>query len=155
MVKVEGLEKLLAQHPFFEDMSEDQRKTLAGCARNERFAANTVIAHEGDPAQRFYFLRSGAVALELHTPTHDPIIVETLGDGDVFGWSWLVPPHRWTYDVRALQLTRLISLDGTCLRKKLKKDHDLGYQLYRRFVPVMARRLAHTRLQLIDMYGKS
>ena len=155
MVKVEGLDKLLAEHPFFKGMDEASRKTLAGCARNERFAAGEYIAHEGKPAERFYFIRSGIVALEFHVPENDGLILETLHDGEVFGWSWMVEPYLWTYDIRAVELTRVFSLDATCLRKKLKKDNALGFELYSRFVPVMAKRLSSARQQLTDMYGKS
>jgi len=155
MVKVEGLDKLLADHPFFKGMDDTSRKTLAGCARNERFLAGEYIAHEGSPADRFYFIRSGTVALEYHVPGRDGLILETLHDGDVFGWSWMVEPYVWSNDIRAIELTRVFSLDATCLRKKLKKDHSLGFDLYSRFIPVMARRLSSTRQQLTDMYGKS
>ena len=154
MVKVEGLDKLMAEHPFFENMDEDSRKLLAGCARNERFNAGDYIAKEGDPAERFYIIRSGAVAVEFHMPAHDGLIIETLHEGDVFGWSWMVEPYKWAYDIRAQELTRVISLEATCLRKKLKKNNALGFELYSRFVPVMAERLYRTRQQLTDMYGK-
>ncbi|MBF0248842.1 MAG: cyclic nucleotide-binding domain-containing protein, partial [Alphaproteobacteria bacterium] len=154
MVKVEGLDKLLAEHPFFDGMNEDMRKTLSGCARNERFGPGEFVAHEGDPADRFYFVRAGAIALEFHVPGCNPIVLETLHGGEVFGWSWLVPPYAWTYDIRVLELTRLISLDGACLRKKLNKDHELGFELYSRFVPVMAKRLSSARLQLSEMDGR-
>lgn len=155
MVKVEGLDKLLAEHPFFKDMDEDSRKTLAGCARNERFDAGDYVAHEGKPAERFYFIRTGTVALEFHIPGQDGLVIETLHDGEVFGWSWMVEPYEWAYDIRAVELTRVISLEATCLRKKLKKDNALGFELYSRFVPVMAKRLNSARQQLTDMYGKS
>jgi len=155
MVKVEGLDKLLAEHPFFQGMDDASRKTLAGCARNERFDAGDYIAHEGKPAERFYFMRAGTVALEFHVPGQDGLVIETLHDGDVFGWSWMVPPYEWAYDIRAVELTRVISLEATCLRKKLKKDDALGFELYSRFVPVMAKRLYSARQQLTDMYGKS
>lgn len=153
MVKVEGLDKLLAEHPFFAGMDEDARKTLAGCARNERFDVGAYIAHEGKPAERFYFIRTGTVALEFHMPGQDGRVLETLHDGDVFGWSWMVEPYEWAYDIRTVELTRVISLDGACLRKKFKKNKALGYELYVRFLPVMAKRLASARQQLTDMYA--
>ncbi|MCW8916109.1 MAG: cyclic nucleotide-binding domain-containing protein [Magnetovibrio sp.] len=154
MVKVEGLDKLLAEHPFFDGMDDASRKTLAGCARNECFDVGDMIAKEGQPAERFYFIRSGSVALEFHTPGQDGLIIETLHDGDVFGWSWMVPPYEWSYDIRVTELTRVTSLEATCLRKKLKKDNALGFELYSRFMPVIAKRLYSARQQLTDMYAK-
>lgn len=154
MVKVEGIDKLLAEHPFFKDMPEDARRTLAGCARNERFEAGDYVAREDQPANKFYLIRSGTVAVEFHIHGGPERVIETLHTGEVFGWSWLVPPHKWAYDVRAVELTRVISLDALCLRKKMMKDKALGFEFYSRFAPIIAKRLHSARQQLTDMYGR-
>ena len=80
-------------------------------------------------------------------------MIETLHDGDVVGWSWLFPPHRWHFDGRATAPTSLIAFDGACLRGKCDADHELGYQLMRRFAASIVERLQATRLQLLDVYG--
>lgn len=153
MVQVEGLDKIIAGHPFFEGMDDDDIALIAGCGTNEVLEADRFVFREGEPADKFYLLRSGAVAVELHSPGRDPVVLETLSDGDIFGWSWMVPPYEWSYDVRAVQLTRLVSLDAKCLRAKMENDHTLGYELFKRFVPIMAQRMAAARLQLTDLYG--
>lgn len=155
MGEIEGLDRLLKEHPFFQDMNPTVCTIIAGCAANERFNAGDYIFREGESADKFYLLRHGNVALEIHTPGREPIIVETLQAGDILGWSWLVPPFKWRADARAIQLVRAISLDAKCLRGKYEGDHDLGYELFKRFVPVMARRMEASRLQIIDVYGKS
>ncbi|MGF1640441.1 MAG: cyclic nucleotide-binding domain-containing protein [Rhodospirillales bacterium] len=153
MVQIEGLDKLMREHPFFEGMSASYRELVAGCAANEVFQGGTYVYKEGQPADKFYLIRRGRVALEVHVPGRSPIIVETLKTGDLMGWSWLVPPYRASFDARALELTRLISLDAACLRGKMDHDPVLGYELHKRFAPVVAARLAAARHQLIDMYG--
>ncbi|MGZ9033800.1 MAG: cyclic nucleotide-binding domain-containing protein, partial [Rhodospirillales bacterium] len=90
---------------------------------------------------------------EVFVPGKAPIIVETLSGGDLMGWSWLVPPFRCSFDARAVELTRLISLDAACLRDKMEDDPVLGYELYKRFSPVIAARVAAARRQMIDLYG--
>lgn len=153
MVEVEGLSRLLREHPFFKGMNDAWRELVAGCAANEVYKAGEYIFREGQPADKFYLIRHGRVALEVHVPARAPIIVETLKDGDLLGWSWLVPPYRSSFDARALELSRLLSLDATCLRAKMEEDHSLGYELHKRFAPVVADRLAAARRQMIDMYG--
>lgn len=155
MVKIEGIDKLLAEHPFFKDMPVDARKTLAGCAKNERIEPGEYLAQEGKAADKFYLIRSGTLAVECHVPTGDNLVIETLHTGEVFGWSWMVAPYEWNFDIRAVELTRVISLDAACLRKKITKDKLLGFELYSRFIPILAKRLHSTRHQLTDMYGKS
>lgn len=153
MVQVEGLDKLLSEHPFFEGMDPAAREIIAGCAKNEKFQAGEVIVSEGAKADKFYLIRHGYVSIELHVPARESIVLETIGAGDIFGWSGLVPPYRWSFDVRAVELVRAVSLDAKCLRKKMQKDHSLGYELYQRFIPVMAERLGAARMQLLDMYA--
>ena len=153
MVKVEGLEALLARHRFFAGMDTNMRELIAGCAANERFAAGDYIFREGDAADKFYLLRHGCVVLEIPVPARPAIQVETLDEGDIFGWSWLMPPYRTFLSARAQQLTRVISLDARCLRGKMEEDHEVGYELYRRFLPVVAERMQAARMQMIDLYG--
>jgi CRP-like cAMP-binding protein len=153
MVQIEGLERLLKEHPFFQDMDSQARQIIAGCAANERYSAGDYIHREGEPANKFFLIRHGSVAQELRVPDRAPIIVQTLHDGDILGWSWLVPPYHWTADARAMQLTRVVSLDAACLRGKYQSDPTLAYELFKRFIPVLANRLEAARLQLIDIYG--
>ena len=155
MGEIEGLDRLLKEHPFFEGMDPKVRQTIAGCAANERFNADEYIFREGGHADRFYLIRHGRVALEIHIPGRDPIIVQTLQEDDILGWSWLTPPYKWRADARALQLVRAISLDAVCLREKYETDHTLGYELFKRFVPIIAQRIEAGRLQMIDIYATS
>jgi CRP-like cAMP-binding protein len=153
MVQVEGLDRLLREHPFFAGMDPDSQRIVAGCAANERYEAGEYVFREGEAADKFYLIRSGAIAIEVHVPGREPVIMDTLGDGEVLGWSWIVAPYVWVFDARAVQLSRLVSLDAKCLRGKLEKDHSLGYEMFKRFVPVIADRLGAARMRLIDMYG--
>jgi len=125
---------------------------IVGCAANVRFEAGEYIFREGEDANQFYIIRHGKVALELFTPERGVLTIQTLGAGDVLGWSWLFPPYRWRFDARALELTRAIALDGTCLRNKCDEDHNLGYELVKRFAQIIIERLQATRLQLLDVY---
>ena len=82
------------------------------------------------------------------------MMIQTIDEGDVLGWSWLFPPYVWHFDVKAVELTRAIAMDGECLRNKCEEDHELGYEIMKRFSHVMVNRLSATRLQLLDIYGK-
>jgi len=147
------LDDLIAAAPVFAGLSEDHLRLIAGCAVNERFDAGSYLFHEAHPADRFYLIREGSVALEIDVPGRGRRVLETLGPGELVGWSWLFPPYRWQFDGRALAPTGLIAFDGACLRAKADADHELGYQLMRRFAANVIDRLQATRLQLLDVYG--
>jgi CRP-like cAMP-binding protein len=150
---METLERILLEHPFLKGLDRSYIELIVGCASNVRFNAGEFIFREGEEANRFYFIRHGRVALEIFVPERGAITIQTLGEGDVLGWSWLFPPYRWHFDARALELTRAIALDGKCLRQKCEENHDLGYELMKRFAHVIEERLQATRIQLLDIYG--
>nr|MBN2276441.1 cyclic nucleotide-binding domain-containing protein [candidate division Zixibacteria bacterium] len=150
---MENLERILSEHPFLEGMSQKHIELLVGCASNVVFKAGEFIFREGEPADNFYFIRHGRVLVETHVPQKGPIVIRSRAEGEIFGWSWMVPPYKWHFDARATELTRAITLDGKCLRTKCEEDHDLGYEIMKRFALVIAERLEATRLQLMDIYG--
>lgn len=150
---MEGLERIIKEHPFFARLEDEFCQLISGCAKNVRFEAGQYLFHEGGPADQFYLLRHGHVALQLTGPGRGTIIFQTLGEGDIVGVSWLIPPYRWSYDAKALELVRAIAMDAACLRQKCEVDHDLGYDMMRRFMPVLIQRLQATRLQILDVYG--
>ncbi len=152
---MENLKSVLAEHPFLNGMNEAQLELLAGCASNVVFKAGEFIFREGEPAEKFYFIRHGKILIESHVPQKGTIIIRSREAGEILGWSWMVPPYRWHFDARAVELTRAIALDGKCLRGKCENDHDLGYEIMRRFALIIAERLEATRLQLMDIYGKN
>jgi CRP/FNR family cyclic AMP-dependent transcriptional regulator len=149
---METLERMLTEHPFFKGLNKRCLQLLAGCASNVRFDAGEVIFREGEEAGLFFLIRHGKVVVETFAPNRGPIVIQTLRDGDLLGWSWLIEPFRWRFEARAVELTRAIALDGTCLRGKCEEDHELGYELMKRIAHVIEDRLQATRLQLLDVY---
>jgi CRP-like cAMP-binding protein len=147
------IDALLAEHPFFNDMKPEYRGLIAGCAKNIRFEAGRLIAQTGDAADEFFAIRHGRVAIELHSPSRGPLILQTVDEGEILGWSWLFPPYRWTFDARAIDEVRAIAFDGECLRGKCDRDPVMGYDFMKRFAQTFMQRLQSARVQLLDLYG--
>ncbi len=150
---MDTIEALLHDVPLFQGLTAAELELIAGCGTNVRFQEGELLFRDGTEADRFYVLRHGSVALETFVPARGPVTIETLEAGEVVGWSWLFPPHRWSFDARALSLVRATSFDGTCLRGKCEADPRLGYDLMSRFARIVVERLQHTRLRLLDVYG--
>jgi CRP-like cAMP-binding protein len=147
------MRQLLEGHPFFAGLGEEALDLIAGCAINTHFEPGSYLFRTGEPADRFYVVRRGRVSLELHAPSGGTRVLDTVEDGQVLGWSWLVPPHVWFLDARAAQPTSAIALDGVCLRGKCDADPVLGYALMQRVAQVMYERLQSARVRLLDLYG--
>lgn len=147
------LEPLLHGHRFFAGLAQEYLELISGCARNAVFSEETLMFAEGEPANEFYLIRDGMLALEIHGPGRGPVVVQTLRAGDVAGFSWLIDTHRWHFDGRVVERVHAVGVDGRCLRDKCEQDPKLGFELMRRFAGLAVDRLQATRLQLLDVYG--
>lgn len=147
------LATLIGEHPFLKGLKPQHLKILTDCAMFSEFKEDQLIFSEGDPANRFYLILEGSVALESHVRDSGTVPIETVGAGDVLGWSWLFPSYHWHFDARALEDTKAIFFYGTRLREHCEQDHDLGYDLMKRTAEVVIRRLQATRRQLLNAAG--
>jgi CRP-like cAMP-binding protein len=134
---MQTLEPYLTEHPFLKDLEPRLLKILVGCASNVRFNAGQFVFREGEEANNFYIIRHGKISIEIFAAERGSLSIQTIGEGEILGWSWLIPPYRWRFDARAVELTRAIALDGKCLREKCEMDHDLGYELLKRFAHII------------------
>ncbi len=150
---MDDVETLLSEHPFFQGLTPDRISALSRIAGTESFNAGKYIFREGDESSAFYLIRNGKVAVEVFAAQRGALTIQTLDTGDVLGWSWLVPPHRWRFSARAVDLVRTIRLEGNTLLSLCQSDHELGYQVLIRLFQAVAQRLEATRLQLMDIYG--
>lgn len=154
-MQTEDLTTLLRQHPFLADLSKEHMDILVGCASNVKFNDNQYLIREGEIADKLYLIRTGRVALEIDSSERGSIRIQTIGPGQVLGWSWLISPYRWHFSGCAVTDVLALALDGKCLRTKCDNDHDFGYEMLQRLAQVMERRLEATRMQLMDLYGSA
>lgn len=150
---MKSLYDIVKDHTFFKDFDEQEIKLITECAKNETFQEGSFLAQEGAPADLFYLIKTGLVNIETRIAKQSSYTMQTISDGELFGWSWLFEPHQWMFDAKALNLTRVITLNGACLRAKLDSNPALGYKLMKRFSKMIIDRLNTTRLQLLDVYG--
>ena len=139
----------IGKHRFFTGFAPRFLEVIAAHAMQSRFEAGQHIFKIGDPANRFYLLQHGQVALEAPS-RNGSALIQIIRDGDVLGWSWLFEPYTWHFNARALQPTSAIFVYGTRLREVCETDHDLGYALMRRVTDLVINRLQATRRQLVN-----
>jgi CRP-like cAMP-binding protein len=118
-------------------------------ATESKFGAGQIIFSEGDPANRFYLIESGSVALEAHEPADGTFPIQTLEGGEVLGWSWLFPPFVWHFQARALKPMHAIVLDGAHLLVAAERNAAFGYALMKRVGQILIHRLQATRKQFV------
>jgi len=125
---------------------------LASGAKAFTGTPGQLLAKEGEEANKFFLIQSGRVSIGIKKPGADVVPVHTVGPGEVVGWSWLVPPHRWKFECRAVQEVKAIAFDGAWLREKCENDHELGYHLTKELLAVVSGRLTATRQELLGIH---
>ena len=145
----------LAAYPFLRGMSRDQLGVLAEAARDVRFPAGRRLFEDGGNATRFWLIQSGHVSLDLHIPGEGLVVIETIGMGELLGWSWLFPPYKWAFGAAAVTAVEAFEFDAPTVRERCAADPWLGYELSQRITRVLAKRLLATRIRLIAGTGHS
>ncbi len=141
---------VITKNAFFAGIPADLAAALASLSSITDLKIGQMLLHVGEPAGHFYIVERGLVSIELYAPGRDSIVVDQIPPGEVVGWSWLVPPYRWRFDARAVVPTSVIDFDAMTLRERLETDPRLGYEVMKRFIPVMSRRLASARERLVE-----
>jgi CRP/FNR family transcriptional regulator, cyclic AMP receptor protein len=150
---METMEPILAAHPFFKGLDSRYLKLILACAARKTFTPGEFLCRDNEAAQSFYVIHHGRVAVEIYRARRGPVTVQTIGEGEVLGWLWFDKPYHWHLDARALDLTRVISLDVPCLLDRCNQDHDFGYELMRRYAHHLAVQFRVTKVQMADFYG--
>ncbi len=145
----------LAAHPFLHGISADHLGALAEAARDVSFPARHRLFEDGGNATRFWLIQSGHVSLDLHVPGEGPVAIETIGMGELLGWSWLFPPYKWAFGAVAATAVEAFEFDAPLVRQLCATDPELGYELNQRITTVLAKRLQATRIRLIARSGYS
>jgi len=150
---METIEPLLADQPFFRGLDPSHLKDLATCASREKFSAGQFLCRAEEEATTFFLILQGRVSVEIFSARRGPVTLQTMGAGDVLGWlGFQEKPFHWHWDARAVDLTRVLTLEVGCIKAKCEADHDLGYEIMKRFVQAMAKAFRERSLQLTDMF---
>jgi CRP-like cAMP-binding protein len=149
------LAEAIAAHRFAADMQPEHLQKLLDVAMYKQFERDQIVFREGEPANRFYLICHGKIALESRTNDKSGPVVQFVGEGEVLGWSWLFPPYYWHFDARAVEPTSAIFFYGTRLRKESEEDPAFGYELMKRVAAVVIRRLQIVRVQLLQLQQES
>ncbi|MGC4987237.1 MULTISPECIES: Crp/Fnr family transcriptional regulator [unclassified Streptomyces] len=129
------------------------RERLIQLAREVSFDAGARLFEEGSRADHFWIVRTGTVALDLHVPGRRPAVIETLGHGELVGWSWHFPPYIWQLGAEAMSPVRTWEFDAEAVRALCAGDPDFGRAIAVWVGRVVAQRLHASRVRLLDLYA--
>ena len=147
------IEDYLSTHAFFSEMDKSFVKFLSDTATELQINRGDVLFQHGKPADKFYLLRKGQVSVQVPALMGPTLDIQTLVEDQILGWSWLIPPYRWSFQARALEDSDLLEFDGSAILARCEEDSRFGYELFKRFAALMSERLDAARQKMMDEWN--
>lgn len=149
----QAIEDYLSAHAFFSGMDNSFVRFLSGSATELQITKGGVLFQYGKPADKFYLVRKGQVSIQVPAIMGPTLDIQTLGEGQILGWSWLIPPYRWNFQARALEDSDLLEFDGSAILTRCEEDPKFGYDVFKRFATLMSERLDAARQKMMDEWN--
>jgi CRP-like cAMP-binding protein len=148
----ENNRRFLADSRFFAGLSDPALSYLGARAQHRRLAAGKVLFQQGDDARHFHLLLEGHLSLGIPALEGPSLELQDLGPGEIAGWSWLLPPHRWNFQARARTTVEFLEFDGVAILAHCEEDPKFGYELIKRFSALMSERLQFARQKMMQAW---
>jgi len=152
-VRKTELVSYLKAHPVFSQLAAEHVELLAKRGGEQSFAAGELLFRQQETAEQFFIVIEGTVKVEVPAIEGPVLEVQTLEHDDVLGWSWLIPPYKWTFEAKAATDVTVLTFDGKALLKQCEKDNAFGYALMKLFAGLMSERLNAARQKMMDNWA--
>jgi CRP/FNR family cyclic AMP-dependent transcriptional regulator len=135
--------------PLIGLLSPGERRQLMASGRVRRFGRKEVVFHEGDPGGSLHLVRSGHVAVRIHTPLGDVATLAIIGPGETFGELSLIDPDaRRSATCIALEATETWSLHRDQV-DRLRREYAAIDQLVIKLLAGYVHRLSEQLVQAL------
>ena len=129
----------------FENLNIEELQTISKAVKPVDFENGELIFQAGDPATFFYIVTAGKVNLKLVVKIYNSselLTIDELGSGELFGWSALVIPCKYTLSAYAEDKVKLLRLDSNKIKLWCKANPVLGYKLMQNFTSIISSRFS-------------
>ena len=134
--------ELIRRYPYFGGLSIDRINLLANIAEEVESEQGQYFHQEGDDISKVYIIVEGEVSLLTTLPQQGKeVVINTLGTGDVFGWTSLLPPYTAGAGAKSGTNCKLIEFDAVDLRTKFEDDYEFGYLMMIKIAQIIRERL--------------
>ena len=151
----ENIRILITENLFFKNFTQEEIDILVNNSAFVSFNEGEYLLTARQEAKGFYFIIGGALSIQLFSHEQGIVEIETVGDGEILGWSWLVSPFVYHYDAVACEKTKALYFDAVALKKEMVINHEFGYKIYKLFMPVVVERLQASRVSILGIYEKN
>ena len=155
--------EMIRRYSFFAGLSSENIVALAKCAKELSVSEGYSFFNEGEELTQFFLVVEGAVGIYIQIPDRDvpqlksnhitgdlimkDVLVSTIGTGNIFAWSALIPPHFTTAGAKTLTDCKVISFDFSQIAEEMEKDPQFGLLMVQKAAQVIRERLRDFRIE--------
>ena len=139
--------------PVFSGLSDDVLKFLSECSGARAIRKGQILFQQGENADKFFVVRHGRITIRMPAIMGPSLEIQTLGNDQVLGWSWLIAPYKWNFQAMAEEDSELLQFDGAAILARCEQDPKFGYELFKKFAGLMSMRLDAARLKMMDEWN--
>ena len=149
----QSIEDYLSTHAFFSGLDENFMQFVSNSATEKQVRKGDILFRQGERADKFFLLRQGQISIQVPALVGPALEIQHLGEDQILGWSWLIPPYRWHFLARAVEDSDLLEFDGSAILAHCEEDPKFGYDLFKHFAALMSERLEVARQKMMDQYN--
>jgi len=142
---------MLMTVPLFAGTEERELKRMADIFRREQVEKGDELFHQRQPADRFYVVLRGTVAVKFKPDDGEPLTIAVIEPDGVCGWSAVLGRDCYSSTAICNQDCQLLSANGTEFRDVIETFDDSGAAMLTRFSDLIGRRYDTTRQQILDL----
>ena len=145
--------ELLKKSTFLRGLNDEDLAQIATICGEQSYGIGELCQKEGQPSSRVNLIIEGRVGTVVRIPNvtycSSEIILDTLHEGDMFGWSSLIKGTPWS-TLRVLEPTRILYLEAEDLVNLCEKNYRIGYILMKNLATLIASRLRRNRMSTLN-----
>jgi CRP-like cAMP-binding protein len=140
---------------IFEGLSKEELAQLSLACERRTYNAGDTIFKKGDHGTELFVVDNGLVQISIEPIPNRPMVIATRKSNQLFSWSAMVPPHRYTATAKALENTSVIVAQGNDLRQICKVHPFICNEIYEKCIRMLDAQLKNTSQALMQCYYDS
>jgi CRP/FNR family cyclic AMP-dependent transcriptional regulator len=144
--------ELIRRYPAFSGLTMEEVTILARAAQQLDVEEGHWFFREGEQLNVMYLVVEGSVGIMVELPRQE-VLTSTVGPGEIFAWSGLLPPYETTAGAKALSQCQVVRFDCQPIRAAFESDCHFGYVMMERVAQVVRQRLRNLRTEALPCYA--
>lgn len=145
--------EVLKKSEVFHDLTDEQLGVIEKMCSRQTFEPGAVICKQDQKSDRLYIVEDGLAGIVLEVGPLSQRQVQTAGKYEVFAWSAMIEPYKYTATVKAVKKISALGISSDDLLALCKSKPEIGCLVSGGIARIVAKRLREAYTQLLGVTG--